>query len=89
MNVSLLQDATFMSVVKTQWSRWQQHKKFYPNTAMWWARYEKRMIRQIFIQEVTSRRKDRQILEKFYYEARYTALQEDKLRDTFLTLKQM
>ena len=35
MNVSLLQEATFMSVVKTQWTRWQQHKTFYPNTVMW------------------------------------------------------
>jgi len=39
MNLSLLQEATFMSVVKTQWTRWQQHKKFYPNTVMWWGRY--------------------------------------------------
>jgi hypothetical protein len=37
MNVSLLQDATFMSVVTTQWTRWQQHKRFHPNTVMWWG----------------------------------------------------
>jgi len=57
---------------------------------MWWGRYAKRMKRQIFIQEGTSRRKDRQTLENFYYETIYTALQEDNLRDTtFLTLKQL
>jgi len=90
MNISLLHDATFMSVVKTQWTRWQEHKKFYPNTVIWWGRYAKRMIRQICIQEGTSRRRDRQTLENFQYEAIYTALQEDKLRDTtFLTLKQL
>ena len=71
-----------MSVVKTQWTRWQQHKGFYPNTVMWWGQYAKRMMRQIFIQEGTSRRQDLQTLENFYYEAIYTALQEDKLRDT-------
>ena len=48
------------------------------------------MMRQIFIQEGASRRRDRQTLENFYYEAIYTALQEDNLRDTtFLTLKQL
>ena len=48
------------------------------------------MIRQIFIQEGTSRRRDRQTLENLYYEAIYTALQEDSLRGaTFLTLKQL
>jgi len=31
------------------------------------------------IQEGTSRRRDRQTLENFYYEAIYTALQEDNL----------
>jgi len=90
MNISLLQDATFMSVVTTQWTRWQQQKGFYPNTVMWWGRYAKRMMRKIFIQEGTSRRRDRQTLENFYYEAIYTALQEDNLRDTtFLKLKQL
>ena len=49
MNVSLLQDSTFMGVVETQWARWQQHKRFYPNTVMWWGRYAKRIMRQIFI----------------------------------------
>jgi hypothetical protein len=40
------------------------------------------------IQEGTSRRRDRQTLENFYYEAIYTALQEENLRDTtFLKLK--
>ena len=46
-------------------------------------------MHKIFIQEGTSRRRDRQTLENFYYEAIYTALQEDNLRDTFLTLKQL
>jgi hypothetical protein len=46
------------------------------------------MMRQIYIQEGTSRRRDRQTLENFYSEAIYTALQEDNLRDaTFLKLK--
>jgi len=50
----------------------------------------KRMMRQIVTQEGTSRRRDRQTLENFYYEAIYTALQEDNLRGTtFLTLKQL
>jgi alkaline phosphatase len=57
---------------------------------MWWGRYAKRMMRQIFIQEGTSRRRDRQTLGNFYYEAIYTAQQEDNLRDmTLLTLKQV
>jgi hypothetical protein len=48
------------------------------------------MMSQIIIQEGTSRRRDRQTLENFYYEAIYTALQEDNLRDTtFITLKQL
>ena len=48
------------------------------------------MMLQIFIQEGTSRRRDRQTLENFYYEAIYTALQEVNFRDTtFLKLKQL
>jgi hypothetical protein len=43
MNVFFLQDATFMNVVKTQWTRWLQHKKFYPNNVILWGRYAKRM----------------------------------------------
>jgi hypothetical protein len=50
MNVSHLHDATFMNVVQTQWARWQQHKRFYPNTVMWCGRYAKGMMGQIFIQ---------------------------------------
>ena len=47
-------------------------------------------MRQKFIQEGTSRRKDSQTVENFYYEAIYTALREENLRDTtFLTLKQL
>ena len=48
----------------------------------------KRITLQTFIQEGTIRRRDRQTLENFYYEAICTALQVDNLRDTtFLTLK--
>ena len=31
MNVSFLNEKTFRGVLQKQWSRWQQHKKFYPN----------------------------------------------------------
>ena len=45
---------------------------------------------QIFFQERTSRRNDRQTLENIFYGAIYTALQEDNLLDTtFLTIKQL
>lgn len=89
MLVSILQEVNFLSVMQTQWKRWQQHKRFYPNNVIWWGRYVKRMVRQLFIQEGSSRPKDRQALENFYYEAIYKALQDNVEDTTFITLKRL
>jgi hypothetical protein len=44
MNVSLLAESTFQDRLRTQWVKWQQHIKYYPDRLTWWDRYVKRMI---------------------------------------------
>ena len=88
MNVAYLHEKTFRDNLNTRWTQWQQHKRFYPNTVQWWGRYVKRMVRQIFTSEGTGRRRDRQTLENFYYDAICTVLQADTITDSsYVTLK--
>jgi hypothetical protein len=48
------------------------------------------MVRQMFTSEGTNRRRDRQILENFYYDAIYTVLQEATLTNTtYVALKKL
>jgi len=62
--------------------------KFYPTRVMWWCRYVKRMIRQLFSREGANRRRDRIELENFYYSAIYSALQDTTSQtDHAVTLK--
>jgi hypothetical protein len=87
MNVSYLHDKTFRDDLTTRWAQWQQHKKFYPNCVLWWGRYVKRMVRQLFTSEGTNRRRDRKTLENFYYDTIYNVLQDATVTDTtYVTL---
>ena len=43
---------------------------------MWWCRYVKRMIRQLFSSEVADCRRYRMEMENFYYSAIYSVLQD-------------
>jgi hypothetical protein len=54
-NVSYLHDKTFRDDLATRWAQWQKHKKFYPNSVLWWGRYVKRMVRQMFTSEGTAK----------------------------------
>ena len=48
------------------------------------------MVRQLFTSEGTNRRRDRQTLENFHYDAIYTVLQDATLTDTtYVTLKKL
>jgi len=90
MNVSYLHDKTFREDLTTRWAQWKKHKKFYPNCVLWWGRYVKRMVRQLFTSEGTNRRRDRKTLENFYYDAIYNILQDATLTDTtYVTLKKL
>jgi hypothetical protein len=90
MNVSYLHDKTFREDFTTRWEQWKKHKKFYRNSVLWWGRYVKRMVRQLFTSEGTNRRRDRQSLENFYYDAIYNILQDATLTDTtYVRLKKL
>jgi hypothetical protein len=90
MNVSFLHDKTFREDLTTRWAQWKKHKKFYPNCVLWWGRYVKRTVRQLFTSEGTNGRRDRQTLENFYYDAIYNILQDATLTDTtYVTLKKL
>jgi hypothetical protein len=75
MNISLLNTMAFVAELKSCWSKWQDHKKYYPNITLWWCRYVKRMIRTHFICEGKNRTKDQRHLENFYYETIYSILE--------------
>jgi|TergutMp193P3_1026864.scaffolds.fasta_scaffold151759_1 hypothetical protein len=44
MNASLLHTQAFKEELKTSWSKFQLHKKHYPNITIWWCQRVKRMI---------------------------------------------
>jgi len=90
MNVSYFHEKTFLDQLQTRWARWQQHKRFYPNSVLWWGRYVKRMVLHLFTSEGTKRGQDRQMPENFFHDAIYTALQDATITDmTYVTLKEM
>ena len=64
------------------WAKWQQQMKHNPDRITWCKRYVKRMIRLLFIQEGSERRRDRSTMENFYYEALYAILQETHQHET-------
>jgi hypothetical protein len=53
MNIGPMKEKTFRNTIKEQWEKWKTHKRHYPNVIMWWDRYTKRMIKQLFIAEGT------------------------------------
>ena len=75
MNTAVLGEGSFRQLLQCKWETWWSHRKYYPTALMWWERYVKRMLRQIFTWEGAARRRDRRSLENFYYEAIYTLLQ--------------
>ena len=75
MNASLLQNHAFVAELKSCWSKWQQHKKYYPTITFWWCRYVKRMIRTTCICESKTRLQDQRNLENFYYQTIYSILE--------------
>ena len=62
MNIDFMSDKNFQTIIQKQWAKWKTHKKYYPHSVMWWARYVKRII-QLFINERTERCRDRLAME--------------------------
>jgi hypothetical protein len=76
MNISLLHDNTFYSEVARKWTEWARHKRYYPTIVLWWARFVKVKIRQLFAQEGTVQNRDFRTMENLYYAAMYAAVRE-------------
>jgi hypothetical protein len=90
MNVTIMSDKNFQTIIQKQWAKFKTHKKYYPHSVMWWARYVKRMIRQLFINKGTECRRDRLAKETFYYDAMCNILQEATIQEsTSRTLKEL
>jgi len=66
MNAAILHTHAFTEEFTSCWSKWQLHKKYYPNITIWWCRYAKRMIRNYFIAESKTRIQEQRNLENFY-----------------------
>ena len=65
MITSYLRETIFQQTIKENWVNWQEHIKYYPNRVMWWGRYVKRMLRQLFSHEGAAFRRDRMEMENF------------------------
>ena len=75
MNISYLSELDFQQTIKGIWDKCQEHTKYHPNKVMWWGRYVKRMLRQLFYREGAERRRDREEMEIFYYMVIYDVLE--------------
>jgi hypothetical protein len=76
MNISLLNDKSFCETLKERRAEWQRHKHHYPSVVLWWTRYVKGKIKQLFASEGAERKRDLTRLENFYYEAIYTVIRD-------------
>jgi len=84
MNVFYLEESTFQGNFPTQWEKWQQPKKYYPDRITWWESYFKRIIRRLLMQEGAEHRRDRTNMENFY-NAIYDILREPHPCETTAT----
>ena len=87
MNASLLHTQAFIEEFKTCWSKWQLHKKHYPNITIWWCRHVKRMIRYYFIAESKTRIQEQRDLENFYYQRIYSILETNPAKPETMYIK--
>jgi hypothetical protein len=85
MNIGFMKEKAFRNIIKGQWEKWKTHKRHYQNAAMWWDRYTKRIIKQLFIEEGTERKRDRKTFETFFCEKIYSILKDENMRKTKTT----
>jgi exonuclease III len=83
MNTAIFRDKRTQESMKTKWTQWKQHKKYYPGTTIWWVRYVKPQLRNFARHEIAERCKDRRQMENYPYDCLYDILhssmpQEDK-----------
>ena len=57
--------------MKTKWTQWKQHKRYYTATTLWWLRYFKTQLRNFSRYENAERRKDHRQIENYLYEFIY------------------
>jgi hypothetical protein len=76
MNISLLNEKRFCETIKVRLAVWQRRKHHYPSVVMWWTRYVKDKIKQLFASEGAERKRDLTRLENFYHEAMNTAIRD-------------
>ena len=90
MNVSYLRELHFQQRLQKAWETWRRHIKYYPNRALWWYRYVKRIILLFFSQEGADRRRDRAEMENIDYSAIYDVIREPNADEAkAITLKRL
>ena len=75
MNNLLLHDNVFQHSLLKKWTKWRAHQRFYPDKVTCWERYAKLMIKRHFQREGAERRRERRVMENFYYAALNDALE--------------
>jgi hypothetical protein len=68
LNSSLLNEQHVLETFKQQWTLWKRQQHLFPNVNLWWWRYCKRRLRQVFQRAEEERRRDFRNMGNFYYE---------------------
>jgi hypothetical protein len=85
MNIQLLSDKVFRNKITMEWDTWKRHIKHYPNPVLWWTRFVKHRTKMTFVTEGVERKKDRRLMETFYYATIHSILQEGVTSTTNIT----
>ena len=63
LTLTLMADEPLKRRIRTEWVKWQKHKRYYPDMTMWWDRYFKKHIQILIRKEQSERNTDYKLME--------------------------
>jgi hypothetical protein len=77
MDPMLMADEHLQRRIRTEWVKWQKHKRYYPGITMWWERYVKKHVQILIRKEQSDRNTDYKFMESHLYQCIYDILHSD------------
>jgi hypothetical protein len=77
MDPTLMADEHLQRKICTEWVKWQNHNRHYPDMTMWWERYVKKHIQSLIRKEQSDRNTDYKLMENHLYQCVYYILHSD------------
>ena len=77
MDPILINDKHLIKRISSEWVKWQNHKRHYPDITMWWERCVKERLPILIRKEQYERYKDYKIMQNHLYQCRYDILRSD------------